>query len=182
MALLGVLAVLGAVLVFTAPAIPMIFEGQEILETHWFEAQFPIDWSNVQRHPGIRALYRDLARLRRDSSNTSRGLRGQGLQVHHVNDVDKLIAYHRWDQGGPRDDTVVLANFCYRAFDSYRIGLPRAGRWRVRLNTDWAGYDPSFGDHPSFDVETQSQPYDGLPQSAALGIGAYTAVVLSQDE
>ena len=175
-------SVLGAVLVFTAPGIPMIFEGQEILESHWFSDDFPIDWTNVQRHPGILAVYRDLARIRRDGWGTSRGLRGQGLQVHHVNDADKLVAYHRWDAGGPRDDTVVLVNLSTRPFDSYRIGLPRAGRWRVRVNTDWAGYDPAFGDHPSFDVDTDAQPYDGLPHSASVGIGAYAAVILSQDD
>ena len=174
-------SVLGAVLVFTAPGIPMIFQGQEILETHWFASGFPIDWENAHRHPGILALYRDLARLRRDWWNTTRGLRGQGLQIHHVNNADKLIAYHRWDAGGPGDDTVVLVNFANRSFDSYTIGLPRAGRWRVRLNTDWSGYDPSFGDHPSLDFDTRGEPYDGLPFAADIGIGTYSSVVLSQD-
>lgn len=160
----------------------MIFQGQEILETHWFDSGFPVDWTNAQRHPGILVLYRDLIRLRRDWWNTTRGLRGQGLQVHHINDADKLIAYHRWDAGGPHDDTVVLVNFANRSFDSYTIGLPRAGSWRVRLNTDWTGYDPSFGDHPSFDLEARAAPRDGLPCSGDVGVGAYSAVVLSQDD
>ena len=174
-------SILGAVLVFTAPGIPMIFQGQEILETHWFDAGFPVDWANAQRHPGILALYRDLVRLRRDWWATSRGLRGQGLQVHHVNDADKLVAYHRWDAGGPGDDTLVLLNFSNRAFASYTVGFPRPGTWRVRLNTDWTGYDPEFGDQPSLTVETRDEPRDGLPWSGDVGIGAYAAVILSQD-
>lgn len=175
-------SLLGALLVFTAPGIPMIFQGQEILETHWFDAQFPVDWTNAQRHPGILTLYRDLIRLRRDWWNTSRGLRGQGLQVHHVNNGDKVIAYHRWDAGGPRDDTLVLANFANRDFDSYTIGFPRPGKWRVRVNSDWTGYDASFGNHPSPDVDTRAEPYDGLPFGADLGVGAYSFVILSQDD
>ncbi len=174
-------SLLGALLVFTAPGIPMVFQGQEILEGHWFNEHFPVDWTNAQRHAGILTLYRDLVRLRRDWWNTSRGLRGQGLQVHHVNDVDKLIAYHRWDAGGPRDDTVVLANFANRDFPSYTIGLPRPGLWRVRVNSDWSGYDPSFGNHRSLDVDTRAEPYDGLPFAGDLGVGAYSFVILSQD-
>jgi 1,4-alpha-glucan branching enzyme len=174
-------SLLGAVLVFTAPGIPMIFQGQEILETHWFDSGFPVDWANAWRHPGILALYRDLIRLRRDWWATSRGLRGQGLQVHHVNDGDKLVAYHRWDAGGPGDDTVVLLNFSDRAFPAYTVGLPRSGTWQVRLNTDWQGYDPAFGNQPSFAVVTRDEPHDGLPCSGDASVGAYAAVVLSQD-
>ncbi len=174
-------SVLGAVLVFTAPGIPMIFQGQEFLECHWFDAGFPVDWSNAQRFAGILALYRDLIRLRRDWFNTTRGLRGEGLQVHHVNDADKLIGYRRWDEGGPLDDTLMLLNFGNRAFDSYTVGAPRAGLWRVRLNTDWSGYDPSFGDQLCLDTEAVNQPRDGLPCSLDVGIGAYAAVILSQD-
>ncbi len=174
-------SILGAVLVFTSPGIPMIFQGQEILEGHWFDSGFPVDWANAQRFPGILALYRDLIHLRRDWWNTTRGLRGEGLQVHHVNEADKLISYHRWDAGGPRDDTVVLLNFSNHAFDSYTIGFPRAGLWRVRMNTDWTGYDASFGGEPCYDTETRNEPRDGLSLSADVGIGAYSAVILSQD-
>ena len=173
---------LGAALVLTAPGIPMIFQGQEFLETHWFDDQHPPDWGNVDRHPGIVALYRDLIRLRRDWWDTTRGLRGQGMQLHHVNAADKLVAFHRWSSGGPRDDVVVLANCANRAYDAYTIGLPRGGRWRVRFNGDWAGYDPDFGGHGSFDLDAREEPRDGLPFSGDVGVGPYTAIVLSQDE
>jgi 1,4-alpha-glucan branching enzyme len=39
-------SMLGAVLVFTAPGIPMILQGQEFLEDQWFHDQNPIDWAN----------------------------------------------------------------------------------------------------------------------------------------
>ena len=29
--------------------------------------------------------------------------------MHHVNYQDKVIAFHRWDRGGARDDVVVIA-------------------------------------------------------------------------
>src|SRR5262249_16212034 len=128
---------LGAALVLTAPGIPMLFMGQEFLESGAWSDADELDWTKVERFASIRMLYRDLIHLRRNRSGTTGGLLGQNLHVHHVNDVDKVIAFHRWDQGGPRDDVVVIANFANRAYRAYRIGLPRRGRWRVRFNGDW---------------------------------------------
>ncbi|MGH3546995.1 MAG: alpha-amylase family glycosyl hydrolase [Pseudonocardiaceae bacterium] len=173
---------LGAALVLTAPGIPMLFQGQEFLENLWFADSRPVDWAKKDTFAGILALYRDLIRLRRDLEGHTRGLRGEGVQVHHVNDVDKVLAYHRWKDGGRQDDTVVLVNFANRAYDSYVIGLPRSGVWRVRFNSDWSGYDDTFGDHHSLDCTTWPQPRDGLPWSGNISIGPYTALILSQDD
>ena len=40
---------LGGALVFTSPGIPMIFEGQELLEDRYFQDKVPINWSRVKR-------------------------------------------------------------------------------------------------------------------------------------
>jgi 1,4-alpha-glucan branching enzyme len=93
----------------------------------------PLDWAKLASYSGIHGLYRDLIRLRRNWFNQTRGLRGQNVNVHHINNIDKVIAFHRWENGGPGDDVVVVANFGYRDCDSYTIGFPRAGWWRVRL-------------------------------------------------
>ncbi|MBY0278679.1 alpha amylase C-terminal domain-containing protein [Candidatus Binatia bacterium] len=173
---------LGAAVVFTAPGIPMIFMGQEFLEWGFWSDARELDWSKASRLAGIRQLYRDLIRLRRNWFDTTRGLRGHDINVHHVNDGDKVIAFHRWDQGGARDDVVVVLNFAARAYASYRIGLPRGGQWHVRFNSDWRGYSALFGDHPSFDPWAEPGANgDGMPFGADVGLGAYSAVILSQD-
>jgi len=173
---------LAAAAVFTAPGIPMLFQGQEFLENLWFTDDRPVDWGKREIYPGVLRLYRDLIGLRRNASGATAGLRGGGVGSHHVNTADKVLAYHRWSGDGPRDDTVVLLNFANRGYDSYTIGLPRAGVWRVRLNTDWAGYDPTFGGQPANDFHTRQAPRDGMPCSGDVGLGPYTAIVLSQDE
>ncbi len=173
---------LAAALVMTAPGIPMLFQGQEMLDGQAFVQPAPtLNWSGTDRHAGIVVLYRDLIRLRRDWFDHTRGLRGEGLNVFHVNDDDKVIAYHRWDDGGPGDDVVVALNFANRSYDTYTIGFPKAGTWRVRCNTDWKGYDATFAGAPSFDVGTIASPRDGLGFCGSVGIGAYTAIILSQD-
>lgn len=172
---------LGAALVMTSPGIPMLFQGQELLEDRWFSDHDPLDWSRLERFAGIARLYRDLIRLRRNWYDTTRGLRGAGLNVHHVNDTDKLIGFYRYHHGGPRDGVLVVLNLSYRAYDYYLLGFPEAGRWRVRFNSDWDGYSSEFGNHASFDVETFAEPRDGMPFSAGVSIGPYSALILSRD-
>jgi 1,4-alpha-glucan branching enzyme len=173
---------LGAALVFTAPAIPMLFQGQEILAQQPFVQPAPrVDWSGESTYAGILQLYRDLIHLRRNWFDTTRGLRGQGINVYHVNNAARAVAYHRWDAGGAGDDVVVLLNFANQGYESYTIGFPRGGRWRVRFNSDWSGYDPTFGTSPSDDTDAVPTPRDGLGFSGTVGIGPYTAIILSQD-
>ena len=171
---------LGAAVTMTSPGIPMLFQGQELLEDEYFRDTDPIDWSKLISNAGIHQMYRDLIRLRRNLDGHSQGLRGNNTNVHHVNDGDKVIAYHRWDQGGPGDDVIVLINFRNRSWQDYRIGLPRGGTWRVRFNSDWSGYDPAFSNHATNDVTAQAIPRDGLSHSASLSFGPYTAIVLTQ--
>ncbi len=171
---------LGAGLVMTAPGIPMLFQGQEVLEDGWFQDTDPVDWSRLVTFAGINTLYRDLIRLRRDWFGTTRGLKGQNLNVHHVNNGAKVIAFHRWMNGGAGDDVIVIANFSNTTFNSYTLGFPRSGAWQVRFNSDWNGYDPTFGNHPSGTVQATSGGYDGMPFRGNVSIGPYTMLILSQ--
>lgn len=172
---------LGAAAVLTAPGIPMLFMGQEFLATGWFDDDRMLDWSNAWRFSGITQLYRDLIHLRRNWFNHTRGLTAHNVYVFHINNTDKIIGMHRWDTGGPGDDVVVLMNFANRGYNDYRVGFPRSGTWRVRLNSDSNAYDAYFGNWPTYDTSTDGPSMDGMPVSASIGIGPYTAVVLSQD-
>ena len=172
---------LGAALVMTAPGIPMIFQGQEFHEDVQFHDTHPLDWRKVRWFSGIVALYRDLIALRRNRRDTTRGLQGAHVSVHHQNPNGKVVGFHRWANGGPRDDVVVLMNFSNATLFDYRFGVPRPGAWRVRFNSDAKAYSPDFGDTPTFDTVSEPVPYDGMEQSATIGIGPYTSVILSQE-
>jgi 1,4-alpha-glucan branching enzyme len=172
---------LGAALVFTAPGIPMIFQGQEFLEDGYFQDTVPLDWEKLSTFAGINLLYRDLIRLRRNWFNQTRGLRGQHIFVHHLNATDKVLAFHRWEHGGPGDDVVVIANLANRSYENYSLGFPRAGLWRVRFNSDWQGYSADFGNHPGYDTVAGDGPQDQMPCHASVAIGPYSVLILSQE-
>lgn len=104
------------------------------------------------------------------------------MRVHRIDEAQKVVAFHRWDAGGPGDDVVVVANFGHAPLEVYRVGFPRPGHWRVRLNTDWSGYSEDFAGQQSGDVEAVEAECDGMAWSAEVAVGGYSAVILSQDD
>ena len=171
---------LAAGVVFTAPGIPMIFMGQEFLENGHFDGSTPLDWSKTNTYSGILSLYTDLIRLRKNLDGHTAGLKGDHVNVFHVNDTAKVLAWHRFDRGGPGDDVVVIANFSAITFASYELGLPRAGTWRVRFSSDAVRYAPDFGDSAIPDVTTIVKARDGFAQDATVRLAPYQVMILSQ--
>jgi 1,4-alpha-glucan branching enzyme len=176
---------LAAGLTLTTPGIPMLFEGQEFLQDGSFQDDQALDWSKLQTFRGINRLYRDLIHLRRNLFGNTKGLTGPFVKVHHLNDQDKIIAFHRWSEGGPKDDVIVVASFTNRSLeDGYRIGFPRAGRWVIRFNSDWKGYSPDFNDvgNPEGQVIAEKEERDGCEYAGTVALPAYGLLVFSQEE
>lgn len=174
---------LAAGIVLTSPGVPMLFQGQEFLTGGGWEPDIPIDWNRRSQFDGIFRLYRELIRLRRNWYDNTRGLQGHHVHVHHVNDSDKVIAYHRYDRGGPGDDVVVAANLSSKRFDSYSLGFPAPGLWWCRFNSDAATYDGSFGDfggsHTTAAPTDAGDP-DHMPFRGSIGLAPYSLLVFSQ--
>jgi 1,4-alpha-glucan branching enzyme len=184
---------LAAALVMTSPGIPMLFQGQEFLEDGWFQDSVPLDWHKSEQFSGLLRMYRDLIQLRLNRCGSTRGLTGSGLNTFHQNQADNVIAYHRWHQGGPGDDVVVVVNLSHHPQLNYPLGFPTAGTWRVRLNSDWIGYSRAFGNQACSDAVAEAtgsaQPQgantdqrDGFPAAGTINIGPYSVLVFSQDE
>ncbi|HDP34529.1 MAG TPA: DUF3459 domain-containing protein [Candidatus Hydrogenedentes bacterium] len=173
---------LGAVFVFASPGIPMLFQGQEFLEDDWFHDKDPLDWAKRERYPGILRLYQDLIALRLNRHNCTAGLCGQGVDVFHVDQENKVIAWHRWEHGGPGDSVVIVVNMSNDSREDYVISFPADGNWVVRFNSDSTVYDSEFGNvgPGSVRVSTVKDAPDA-PNRAAITLAPYSAVILSQD-
>lgn len=175
-------AALGIGILLTAPGIPMLFQGQELLEDGSWSDTNPLNWGRLRQFGGLAHLFRDLIHLRRNLHGTTRGLTGQHLRLLHLHEDTNVLAWLRWTDAdtAPGDVTLVVANLSANAYDDYRFGLPVDGTWHVRFNADWQGYDAEFGDFESTSFEAQPEPADDLPFSGSLGIGAYSLVILSK--
>ncbi len=172
---------LAAALVFTAPGVPMVFQGQEFLQGEWFRDDTPLDWHQREEYHGIVNLYRDVINLRLNRQDRTRGLTGQQVQVYHVNDDQNVIAFRRWEAGGAGDDVVVIVNFALAPKENYQVGFPTEGTWRLRFNSDAKIYSDDFSDFKSSDVTAKAGAYDGMPAGGAVAIGPYSVLIFSQD-
>ena len=99
--------------------------------------------------------------------------------VHHINDNGKLVAYHRWENGGVGDDVIVVMNFSINERQSYRIGFPSEGDWHLIFNSDSSVYAADYEDIGQ-DVFAIPFGYDGLDFSGLIDIAPYSVQIFSQ--
>jgi 1,4-alpha-glucan branching enzyme len=169
------LSTLGATVAFTAPGVPMFFQGQEMLENQSFDSSRPVDWSKTNTYSNIVQLYRDLISARRDLKGYTPGLEGDQCAMLQVDNVSKLIAFHRWKSAAPSQDAVVIANFGNTNYPIYNLNFPSAGTWYVHFNSDSTNYGSDYGNNGSSAVTAS-----GNPATASVSIGPYSALILSQ--
>ena len=168
-------ATLGTAITLTSPGIPMLFQGQEFLEDEWFRDTVPLDWDKAEQFRDIVRLARDLISLRRNVTGTTPGLAGSRTWLLHLDDAAKTIA---WARATDTDFVAVVVNASVNPRE-VTIGLPHAGRWAVRFNSDASTYSALFGGHTTLDVDAADTPLDDQPASATVSLGPYTLVVLS---
>jgi 1,4-alpha-glucan branching enzyme len=178
-------------MLLTAPGIPQLFMGQEFLEDkQWCpDPRTPahlIWWDGLAGATNggtVDPVMRDQLRFTQDALRLRReqpGLRGEGLNVFHVSDANRVIAYQRWVEG-VGDDCVVVATLSESTWWGYRIGFPSAGRWVEVFNSDvydnWV--NPIVAGNAG-GVMADAVPMHGLSASASVVIPANGVVVFAR--
>lgn len=166
---------IAAAIVLTAPAIPMLFQGQEFMQGGSFNDWQALEWPKAEQFAGIVLAHQHLIALRKNLYGHTSGLSGQSLAILHLNEDAKVLIYHRWDWGGPGDDVIVVINFANKVQHDYELKFPRAGSWQVRFNSSWQGYSADFKATKLDRVETTD---DG---QGKLELSPYSVLILSQD-
>jgi 1,4-alpha-glucan branching enzyme len=164
---------LASAIVLSAPGIPMIFQGQEFMQGGAFNDWQALDWKRAEKYSGIVSAHKHLIALRKNDNGNSKGLCGQSINILHLNEESKVLAYHRWENGGANDDVVVVINFANREQKDYWINFPRPGTWNVLFNSNWQGYSPDFENIGNVE---QVQADNG---SCKLDLGPYSVQVFS---
>jgi 1,4-alpha-glucan branching enzyme len=167
-------AALGAALVFTSPGIPMLFQGQEFLESGWFEDTRSLDWQKAQDNAGLVNLYRDLIHLRRNRDGRTRGLSGQNTEILYLDDEQKLLTFHRWELGGAGDDVLVIANFANKVQQELAIPFPHPGRWHLRFNSALPNYGLAAAEDQSSELTVEEN-------LAEITLPPYGILIFSQN-
>ena len=168
-------SLIAAAILLTCPGIPMLLQGQEFMESGAFTDWQGVDWRKASQNKGITTAFTHLIALRKNTYGNSAGLTSKNINILHVDEDNKVIAYHRWYSGGPHDDVVVLINFADRLHQEYVLNLPRNGVWRVRFNSTWQGYGADFKNVAVQDINAENG-------SGTLVVPPSSAIILSQGE
>lgn len=170
-------------LVLTAPGIPHLFMGQEFLEDKPWSDYPPsgnlIWWGGLEYDKTMidfLRFTRELIALR----HRLPALKGEGLNVFHVHDGNRVLAFQRWVPGRGQD-VVVVASFSESTHWGYSLGFPSAGFWQEAFNSDvYDNWVNPWGAGNGGGVQAGDAPQHGLPASARLVIPANSVLVFAR--
>ncbi|HEY6399183.1 MAG TPA: 1,4-alpha-glucan branching protein GlgB [Solirubrobacteraceae bacterium] len=166
------------------PGKKLLFMGGEFAqEAEWGHGR-SLDWHLLEQpeHAGMQSLLRDLNHhYRAEPALWEVDSDPSGFWWLEPNDADRnVIAFARASRDGERV-LVFIANLSPLPRPAYRLGLPRAARWKELLNTDSTYYGGSDVGNLG-GVEPEPIPWHGQPVSAELMLPPLAAVWLVPDE
>jgi 1,4-alpha-glucan branching enzyme len=130
---------------WTHPGKKLLFMGGEFGQRREWQHEESLEWHvlGYPLHAGVQRWVRDLNRLYRSTPALHQlDFSEAGFQWIDCDDADvSVISFLRRSAAG--ELTLVACNFTPVPREAYRIGVPRGGRWRERLNSDAADYGGS---------------------------------------
>ncbi len=151
------------------PGKQLLFMGQEFAQEREWSHERSLDWHLLERseHAGIQSLVRELNAVYRDEPALwERDTDHEGFWWLEPNDADlNVVAFGR--AGNEGRVLICVCNLSPVVRHGYRVGLPRGGAWRERLNSDSTYYGGAdVGNGGAFEAE--EVPWHGQSHSAAL--------------
>jgi 1,4-alpha-glucan branching enzyme len=161
----------------------LIFMGAELGDEMEWSEERGLDWNllqDQQRGGGVHKLVRDLNRTYKDTPALwAQDTSPSGFRwITSEDSQHNTFSFLRFAPNG--DTLACVVNFAAIPHEGYRIGLPRAGRWREVINTDSELYGGS-GVGNLGEVDTDDLPWHGLDYSASLRVPPLGAVWLHHE-
>ena len=164
------------------PGKKLLFMGCEFAQQREWNHDASLDWHLLDdpaepSHRGVQRLVRDLNHLQRDlPALHQRDFSPGGFEwIVHDDAARSLLAFVRH---GNRDahPVLVLCNFTPVVVHGLRIGVPRAGCWVERLNTDSAHYGGSNVGTPLGAARSEAVAAHGRLQSIVVDLPPLASV------
>ncbi|WP_113924311.1 alpha-amylase family glycosyl hydrolase [Cognataquiflexum aquatile] len=168
---------LAAIALMTAPGIPMIFQGQEFITNGHFTDDVPLNWEIQSTFNGISRMYKDLINMRNGRNPQMVGLNGHAIETLHFNQETLVLAFSRTHRDFRDRPVLVILNFSDREYYDYKIGISHGGKWHVKFNSGWKGYDEDFSGTEFLSVDAKG-PFEGKPYSVLVDLPAFGGIIL----
>ncbi len=165
------------------PGKMLIFMGNEFGQRREFNESVSLEWwvSDLWGHKGLQRLFRDLNLIYRDRPALW-ALDTDPAGFRWINADDAAGNVFSWVRSDGKDDMVAcITNFSASPYETYTIGLPKAGVWKEILNTDSSNYDGTNTYGNLGEVTAYQVPRNGFDASATIAVPAMGAVWLHYD-
>lgn len=164
---------------WTHPGKKLLFQGCEFAQRAEWNHDQSLDWHLLEHdsHTGVQRLVRDLNRLYCEVPALHQlDCDSAGFSwLDHQNAGDSVLAFVR--SNGQDSAVVVICNFTPTPIHGMRFGVPIAGFWRERINTNAEDYGGSgmgnAGGVASFNI-----PWQGQAQSIEITVPPLATVIL----
>jgi 1,4-alpha-glucan branching enzyme len=168
---------------FAQPGKKLLFMGAELATWNEWYHEASLDWDLLERpaHAGVARWLRDLNRIyRAEPALYELDCAPAGFAWIDCNDSEhSTLGFLR--RARSCDDVIAVAcNFTPVPRVGYRLGVPRAGRWRELLNSDAADYGGSGAGNLG-GVSSDDLPWHGQPQSIVLTLPPLAIVLLKAE-
>ncbi len=164
---------------FGHPGKKLLFMGNEFAQVNEWNHDTSLDWhlNDDPLHAGVKHLVRDLNRLLRECPALhQRDCHADGFEwISHSDAAHSVFSFVRRGLGDAAP-LLVLSNFTPVARRGWRVGVPRAGRWRERLNTDSAHYGGSNLGTPLGHADSQPVACNGRADSIVIDLPPLASV------
>ena len=168
---------------WTHPGKKLLFMGAEFAQEREWNHDIGLDWQLLAdpAHEGVRRLVRDLNFLYRNTPALYQlDCDPEGFQwIDVANAAESIISYVRRGRD-PQELAVVVCNFTPVPREDYRIGVPRHGRYRERINTD-ATYYGGSGIGNAGEVHSLPDSAHGHHQSLSIRLPPLGALIFTTD-
>ncbi|RME87029.1 MAG: 1,4-alpha-glucan branching enzyme, partial [Zetaproteobacteria bacterium] len=168
---------------WTHPGKKLLFMGCEFGQWREWSHDEALDWHLLSEegwHTGLQRLVRDLNHLVRQTPPLYElDFSPEGFQWLDPDDAEhSTLSYLRWGRTGRF--VVVVLNLTPVPRHGWRVGVPRAGRYRELINTDSALYGGSNLGNGGF-VEAEAVPWHGMPYSLQLVLPPLAGLILAPE-
>ena len=162
------------------PGKKLLFMGCEFAQDREWNHDRSLDWHLLQNaeHAGIQRLVRDLNALYKISPALfTQDFSSAGFEwIDHEDSRRSLFSFVRIGRDGQL--MLVLCNFAPVVHEGLRIGVPAAGRWQERLNTDSSFYGGSNVGTPLGVASSEAVASHGRANSIVLTVPPLATVFI----
>jgi 1,4-alpha-glucan branching enzyme len=174
------------------PGKKMLFMGGEFGQWREWTEKRSLDWHLVEQHEEHQKLHQFVRQLNalylEEPALYEEDNSWEGFTWLDLNDAQRsILSFIRYSKGAKaganaeKEGLIVACNFTPVVREKYRLGVPQAGSYRERLNSDSADFGGSGLTNPNL-ITTSPTPWHSQPHSIEFTLPPLAVVFLKAEK